>query len=399
MIKKLFLFMPLIFVLAACSVQVFALPPAAGGQQEGIDVSQWQGNIDFEQAAAAGIRVVYIRSSMGSSYVDPYFEQNYQRAKAAGMQVGFYHYVTARTDSQARYQAQFFVNTVRGKDFECRLAMDFEDLINLSAEEANQIGLSFIQAVEEFSGKGAVVYSDTSNAGSVFGGGLTAYPLWAAEYGVSEPSSSVNWSAWAGWQYSDQGQIPGISGFVDRDIFTDAMFLESAGQVKPVDRPKPSSNIVVYQVKPGDTLWHIALLYRVSVSAIVEENGITNPGMIYPGEKLRIPIRDDGAEADDYYYTVSPGDTLSAIAAKYRTTVSKLAAMNHIANPNFIYPGQRLQIPGDSDFGRNTYTVRPGDTLWQIAQEYGTSAADLAEENAISNPNLIYPGEVLRIPY
>ena len=47
MIKKLFLFMPLIFVLAACSVQVFALPPAAGGQQEGIDVSQWQGNIDF----------------------------------------------------------------------------------------------------------------------------------------------------------------------------------------------------------------------------------------------------------------------------------------------------------------------------------------------------------------
>ena len=131
----------------------------------------------------------------------------------------------------------------------------------------------------------------------------------------------VNWSAWAGWQYSDQGQIPGISGFVDRDVFTDAMFLESAGQVKPVDRPKPSSNIAVYQVKPGDTLWHIALLYRVSVSAIVEENGITNPGMIYPGEKLRIPIRDDGAEADDYYYTVRPGDTLSAIAAKYRTTV------------------------------------------------------------------------------
>ena len=45
------------------------------------------------------------------------------------------------------------------------------------------------------------------------------------------------------------------------------------------------------------------------------------------------------------------------------------------------------------------YNVLPGDTLWQIAQEYGTSAADLAEENAISNPNLIYPGEVLRIPY
>lgn len=107
--------MPLIFVLAACSVQVFALPPAAGGQQEGIDVSQWQRNIDFEQAAAAGIRVVYIRSSMGSSYVDPYFEQNYQRAKAAGMQVGFYHYVTARTDSQPDIRHSFLSILSGGK--------------------------------------------------------------------------------------------------------------------------------------------------------------------------------------------------------------------------------------------------------------------------------------------
>lgn len=398
MIKKLFLFMPLIFVLLGCSVPVSALPPASGGRLEGIDVSQWQGNIDFEQAASAGIRVVYIRSSMGSGYVDPYFEQNYQRAKAAGLQVGFYHYVTARTDSQARYQAQFFVNTVRGKEFECRLAMDFEDLIDLSAEEANQIGLSFIRAVEEFSGKGAVVYSDTSNAGSVFGGGLTDYPLWAAEYGVSQPSSSVNWSSWAGWQYSDEGQIPGISGFVDRDVFTDAMLLETSGQVKPVDKPKASSDAVVYRVKPGDTLWGIARLYRVSVSAIVEENGITSPGLIYPGEKLRIPIRDDGAEADDYYYTVRSGNTLSGIAAQYRTTVWKLVSLNHILNPNFIYPGQRLQIPGDSDFGMKTYTVRPGDTLSQIAQEYGVTVQRLAAENAIANPNRIYPGEVLRIP-
>lgn len=398
MIKKLFLFMSLIFVIMGYSVQVSALPPASGGQQEGIDVSQWQGNINFEQVAAAGIRVAYIRSSMGSSYVDPYFEQNYQRAKAAGLQVGFYHYVTARTDSQARYQAQFFVNTIRGKEFECRLAMDFEDLIDLSAEEANQIGLSFIQAVEQFSGKGAVIYSDTSNAGSVFGGGLTAYPLWAAEYGVSQPSSSVNWSSWAGWQYSDQGRIPGISGYVDRDIFTRAMFLESSGKVKPVDKPRPSGGTVVYRVKPGDTLWNIARLYRVRVSAIVEENGIASPGLIYPGEELRIPIRDNGKEADDYYYRVRPGNTLAGIAAKYRTTVGKLASMNHIANPNLIYAGQRLQIPGDSDFGMKTYRVRPGDTLSQIAQKFGTSVAGLARENAIANPNLIYPGEVLRIP-
>ncbi len=398
MTKKLFLYMSLMLFLLACPLQVSALPPASNGQQEGIDVSQWQGNIDFEQVAASGIRIVYIRSSMGSSYVDPYFDQNYERAKAAGLQVGFYHYVTARTSSQARYQAQFFVNTVREKDFECRLAMDFEDLVDLSGEEANQIGLAFIQAVEEFSGKGAVIYSDTSNAASVFGGGLTEYPLWAAEYGVSSPSSAVNWSSWAGWQYTDQGQIPGISGFVDRDYFTDAMLLESSGRVPSVPEPEPSADTVTYVVRRGNTLWGIARLYRTSVADIIQENGIADPDLIYPGEALRITVQDDRPEADEYFYTVRQGNTLSAIAAKYRTTVSMLASLNRISDPNLIYTGERLQIPGDSDYGRETYRVRSGDTLSQIALEYGISVESLAAENGITDPDLIYPGEVLRIP-
>ena len=396
--KKIILFLFVLFFFAASPTEVFALTPAAGNQQEGIDVSQWQGNIDFEQVAAAGIRVVYIRSSMGSSYIDPYFEQNYQRAKAAGLQIGFYHYVTARSVTQARYQAQFFVNTVQGKEFDCRLAMDFEDLVGLSSGEANQIGLAFIQSVEEISGKGAVVYSDVSNATSVFGGELIHYPLWVAEYGVPVSNVSVNWSSWAGWQYSDRGQIPGISGVVDRDYFNDAIFLENSGQVRPVPAPAPSSETVEYQIQPGDTLWAIARLYRTSVSSIVQENGIANPAFIYPGEVIRIAVQDDASEADDYVYRVRPGNTLSGIAAKYRTTVSRLVSLNRISNPNLIYAGEQLRIPGDSDFGMETYTVRPGDNLSQIAGRYDTSVSLLAAENKISNPNVIYPGEVLRIP-
>lgn len=333
-------------LLLAAPAPVFALPPASGNQREGIDVSQWQGNIDFNQVAASGIQVVYIRSSLGSSYVDPYFEQNYQNAKAAGLQVGFYHYVTARTISQAQYQAQFFVHVIQGKEFDCRLAMDFEDLAGLSTSEANQIGLAFIQAVEENSGKGAVVYSDSSNASSVFSGALSAYPLWVAEYGVSSPSSAVNWPSWAGWQYSDSGQVSGISGNVDRDLFTEAMFLDTSGQAKPASQPDPSSDTVSYRVKAGDTLWAIARLYRTSIAAIVQENGITNPNLIYPGQWLHITIADDASEADSYiYYTVRPGDTLSEIAARYQTTYQRLASLNGIANPNLIYPGERLQIP------------------------------------------------------
>lgn len=399
--KKLVLFMALALTfLLAPAVSVSALEPVSGEQRQGIDVSQWQGDIDFEQVAASGIRVVYIRSSLGGGFVDPYFEQNYQRAKAAGLQIGFYHYVTARTASQAQYQARFFVQTIQGKDFDCRLAMDFEDLTNLSGAQANEIGLAFIQELEEASGKEAVIYSDAYNAGAVFGGTLTRYPLWVAEYGVSQPSSAANWSSWAGWQYTDQGQVPGISGYVDRDIFTDAMFLESPGQVNPISRPAPSSGVVAYQVKAGDTLRAIARRYRTSVAAIVQENHIANPNLIYPGETLCITIRDDAPQADSHtFYTVRAGNTLTGIAARFRTTVQRLATINSIANPNRIYIGQRLQIPTAEASGAETYTVRVGDTLWGIAQRYGTTVAHLAAVNGIANPDLIYPGEILRVSY
>lgn len=402
MIRKVFSYILLsaAFVLLTCT-SVSALPAASGEQRRGIDVSMWQGDIDFEEVAESGVDTVYIRSGLGSDYTDPYFEQNYERARAAGLNVGFYHYVTARTVSQAEYQAHFFVNTIQGKEFQCRLAMDFEDLTTLSAAEANEIGLAFIRTVEDLSGKGTVVYSDAYNAGAVFGGGLTAYPLWIAEYGVSEPSSAVNWDSWAGWQYSDMGNVAGISGPVDLDLYTDAMFLEEPGSVPgPVPMPEPSASTVEYTVKSGDTLWGIAEMYRTSVSAIVSENGIANPNLIYPGEVLRITLADNVPSSEmNNTYLVRRGDTLWGIAQMYRTSVERLVAMNHISDPNLIYPGEILQVSSSGstgDVGR-TYVVRYGDTLSGIARRYGTTVSQLAAANGIENPNLIYAGEVLTV--
>lgn len=398
--KKLFMFMTLTLALfIASAASVYALPPASGEQWQGIDVSEWQGNINFEQVAASGIKVVYIRSSLGSSYIDPYFQQNYQRAKAAGLKIGFYHYVTARSVPQAQSQARFFAQVIQGKKFDCRLAMDFEDLTNLSAAQATEIGLAFIRETEKVSGKKAVVYSNTYNAGAMFSGALTKYPLWAASYGVSQPSSAVNWTSWAGWQYTDRGQIPGISGYVDRDIFTSAMLLKSSGQVKPDPSPTPSPGTITYQVKPGDTLWDIARRYNTSVAAIAQENNISNPQLIYPGQTLRIRTDDAATDTDSYtYYTVRTGDTLSHIALRFQTTVQRLASMNKITNPNLIHTGEQLRIPTSNASANATYTVRPGDTLWEIALRNNTSVAHLTSINNIINPNLIYPGEVIRLP-
>lgn len=389
-----------VLVLLGCT-SVFALPPEDGNQRQGFDVSMWQGDIDFEEVAGTGADTVYIRSSLGSDYTDPYFEQNYERARAAGLNVGFYHYVTARTVSQAVYEAHFFVNVIQGKEFQCRLAMDFEDLTSLSAGEANEIGLAFIRTVESLSGKGAVVYSDAYNAGNVFGGALTEYPLWIADYDVSEPSSQVNWESWAGWQYSDTGNVAGISGYVDLDRYTDAMFLDEAGSVpEPAPMPEPSWSTVEYTVKSGDTLWGIARMYRTSVSAVVSENGIANPNLIYPGEVLRITLADQVSSSQvDNTYTVRRGDTLWGIARMYRISVARLAAINHISDPNLIYPGEVLQVSASGstgDMGR-IYIVRYGDTLSGIAVRFGTTVSQLAAVNGIADPNLIYAGEVLTV--
>lgn len=99
-------------------------------------------------------------------------------------------------------------------------------------------------------------------------------------------------------------------------------------------------------------------------------------------------------------YTVKAGDTLSGIAAKHGTTWQNLQKLNNIANPDLIYPGQVIKICGGAkpeQHAPTTYTVKPGDTLSGIAAQYGTTYQQLAARNNIPDPNKIYPGQVLRI--
>jgi LysM repeat protein len=104
-------------------------------------------------------------------------------------------------------------------------------------------------------------------------------------------------------------------------------------------------------------------------------------------------------------YQIRSGDTLSGIAARYRTTVAALMQANpQIHNANLIYAGQKLNVPGSSDSfqppatGGARYTVRPGDTLSAIGARFGVSYMAIARANGIANPNLIHVGQRLVIP-
>lgn len=109
---------------------------------------------------------------------------------------------------------------------------------------------------------------------------------------------------------------------------------------------------------------------------------------------------------DTVYYTVRYGDTLSGIASRYGTTYQQLANINGISNPNLIYPGQVLVIYGNSGNNGNashgtvsaTYTVRSGDCLSAIGARLGVSWQSIAETNGITSPYTIYPGQVIVIP-
>ncbi len=98
-------------------------------------------------------------------------------------------------------------------------------------------------------------------------------------------------------------------------------------------------------------------------------------------------------------YVVKPGDTLYRIANLYGVTVSAIVAANNIADPNLIHPNQVLVIPADGTPPTSTtrYTVQPGDTLYRIAARYGTTVTAIATANNITDPNLIRPGQVLII--
>ena len=163
----------------------------------------------------------------------------------------------------------------------------------------------------------------------------------------------------------------------------------------------PPASSIVHVVQRGETLYSIARHYGSSVSAIAAANGITNVNRITVGQRLVIPTGSPGTTPPGSVYVVRPGDTLYSIARRLGVTVQALVNVNHIANPNRIYAGQRLIVPSD---GGHTpapgtyYRVQRGDTLYSIAWRYGVTVWAIVHANGLANPNLIYAGQVLFIP-
>ena len=154
----------------------------------------------------------------------------------------------------------------------------------------------------------------------------------------------------------------------------------------------------LYVVKRGDTLYSIASRYGVSVLELQRINNLNSTSLSI-GQQLRIPI--NGEENVDNYviYTVKVGDTLYNIAKKYRVSVDNIIKENSL-NSNLLSIGQQLRIPNvtspDLDNQYSTYIVKSGDTLYSIASKYGTSVLELMEINNLES-TFLQIGQVLKV--
>lgn len=174
-----------------------------------------------------------------------------------------------------------------------------------------------------------------------------------------------------------------------------------------------------YTVKSGDTLSGIANNYQTTVNTLARLNNLANPNLIYVGQRLLVQQAATPSQPQTTTpststttaatYTVKAGDTLGQIAANHQTSVNQLVQLNKLTNPNLIYVGQVLTIKQATSASQSTtatpakptptatYTVKAGDTLSQIAANYGTSYQNLASLNHLSNPNEIYVGQTLKL--
>ena len=171
------------------------------------------------------------------------------------------------------------------------------------------------------------------------------------------------------------------------NLTTDSL---SIGQVLKLPSTTTSTN--TYTVKSGDTLYAIANKYNTTVDTLKSLNNLTS-NTLSIGQVLKLP--GSSVSTDTNTYTVKSGDTLYAIANKYNTTVNDLKTLNNLTS-NTLSIGQILKIPNSSS-DNVTYTVQKGDTLYGIAEEFGTTVAELTKLNNLSTTALSI-GQKLLLP-
>ena len=220
-------FVRLLGLLAGLVVGLGTVPEVAAGYLNGVDVSSYQGSINWAAVRNSGISFAFTKATEGTGYLDRYLNANIAGMKRYGIVPGAYHFAHPSIDPTA--QANYFTNAVRnanGGNFHglLQLVLDLEVSDGRSASQVWSWTQTFCARVQAITGRPCIIYTYyyfwLNNVGNP-GSNLNC-PLWLAAY-VSNPTPYIPrpWTGvgWAFWQYTDRGSVPGIAGAVDRDYF------------------------------------------------------------------------------------------------------------------------------------------------------------------------------------
>lgn len=193
--------------------------PEATVTYEGIDVSHYQGTVDWQAVRAAGITFAFAKATGGRDDVDPEFAANWQGMKDAGIARGAYHFFYPKIDAVA--QAEHFIDTVTLEPGDLPPMIDIEKSEAMDSETIDQDVARWLEIVARHYGVRPILYSDKRFIETYLASGFEQHPLWLAEYENESPDPSTwsPWSHWTLWQYTQSGTVDGVTGEVDRDRY------------------------------------------------------------------------------------------------------------------------------------------------------------------------------------
>lgn len=332
-----------------------------------IDVSEHQGVINWD-AVKGNVDGVIIRCGYGdniASQDDKQWKRNADECTRLGIPFGVYIYSYAKSEAQARSEAEHVLRLVKGYRLSYPIYLDLEQAGTQSGAIARaQIFGDIIEAAGYWCG----IYAN-KNWWENYLVGLERYTKWVAQYN----SQCTYGGSYDMWQYTSAGSIPGISGNVDmnhcyRDFLKEITGGSAGPSTPPTNAPSGSTLDLVVGVMQGkygngdarksalgsrydETQNMINHISSAPVDTLVSE---VWAGKYGDGETRRIVIGsrydevqnkiNNSSGGNAQYYTIKSGDTLSGIAAKYGTTVSQLQTWNGITNPNLIYAGNKIRV-------------------------------------------------------
>ena len=346
---------------------------------KGIDVSEFQGNINWDKVKADGIEFAILKLGniydYDANYKDSKFDTNYKNARANGIKIGAYIYNYCNTIDTLKKGLEWAIKKLEGKELDLPFYLDMEDKdIQGETKETltNQCN-EFAKYVES-KGYRAGVYANVNWLKNELNPNDfdKDISVWVAQY-YKECQYTGKYDI---WQYASNGKVSGISGNCDMNYLYNEDIIKESGSTENTD--KKSVDELAQEVINGK--WgdgearkkkledagynYNAVQDRVNEMLAKPKKSIAEvakdviAGKYGNGDNRKKKLEAEGYDYDEVQakvnqllganvtktYTVKSGDTLSGIASKYKTTVAKLVKDNNIKNANLIYPGQKIVI-------------------------------------------------------